>query len=43
MNLYETDREFMERFEHFAFEEVVNEKGYPRSLNAIACINKAAE
>lgn len=27
MNLYETDREFMERFEHFAFEEVVNEKG----------------
>ena len=27
MKLYETDREFMERFEHFAFEEVVNEKG----------------
>lgn len=27
MNLYETDKEFMERFEHFAFEEVVNEKG----------------
>ena len=27
MNLYETDREFIERFEHFAFEEVVNEKG----------------
>ena len=27
MNLYETDREFMERFEHFAFEEVVNEEG----------------
>lgn len=27
MNLYEIDREFMERFEHFAFEEVVNEKG----------------
>lgn len=27
MNLYETDREFMERFEYFAFEEVVNEKG----------------
>lgn len=27
MNLYETDREFMERFEHFVFEEVVNEKG----------------
>lgn len=27
MNLYETDAEFMERFEHFAFEEAVNEKG----------------
>lgn len=27
MNLYETDREVMGRFEHFAFEEVVNEKG----------------
>ncbi len=27
MNLYETDREFMERFERFAFEEVVNEEG----------------
>lgn len=27
MNLKETDAEFMERFEHFAFEEVVNEKG----------------
>ena len=27
MYLYETDREFMGRFEHFAFEEVVNEKG----------------
>ena len=27
MNLYETDREFMERFDHFAFDEVVNEKG----------------
>lgn len=27
MNLYETDKEYMERFEHFAFEEVVNEKG----------------
>lgn len=27
MNLYETDREFMGSFEHFAFEEVVNEKG----------------
>ena len=27
MNLYETDREYTERFEHFAFEEVVNEEG----------------
>lgn len=27
MNLYETDPEFMERFEHFAFEEVPNEEG----------------
>ncbi len=27
MNYYETDPEFMERFEHFAFEEVVNEDG----------------
>lgn len=27
MNLYETDGEFLERFEQFAFEEVVNEKG----------------
>lgn len=27
MNLYETDAEFMERFEHFAFEEVVHEDG----------------
>lgn len=26
MNLYETDPEFMERFEHFAFDEVVNEE-----------------
>ena len=26
MNLYETDPEFMERFEHFAYDEVVNEK-----------------
>lgn len=25
--LYETDKEFMERFEYFAFQEVVNEKG----------------
>ena len=32
MNLYETDREFMERFEHFAFEEVVNEKGQELEL-----------
>lgn len=27
MNLYETDPEFMERFEHFAFREVVHEPG----------------
>ncbi len=27
MNYYETDHEFMERFDHFAFEEVVNEEG----------------
>lgn len=26
MNLYQTDPEFIERFEHFAFDEVVNEK-----------------
>ena len=25
--LYETDPEFMERFEHFAYEEVVKEEG----------------
>lgn len=27
MNYYETDPEFMERFSHFAFDEVVNEPG----------------
>ena len=27
MNLYETDAEFMERFERFAFTEIVNENG----------------
>lgn len=27
MNLYETDPEFMERFEHFTFKEVPNEEG----------------
>ncbi len=27
MNFYETDPEFMERFEHFALDEVVNEEG----------------
>ena len=26
-HLYETDPEFMERFAHFAFDEVVNEEG----------------
>jgi 4-carboxymuconolactone decarboxylase len=74
----QTDPEFIEFFDNFAFDEVVNEEGqelddktrfmailatllgclgidefvvsqclpyigYPRSLNAIACINKAAE
>lgn len=32
MNYYETDPEFMERFSHFAFDEVVNEPG--QSLDA---------
>lgn len=27
MNLYGTDPEFMDRFEHFAFKEVPNEEG----------------
>ena len=27
MSLYETDPEFMERFDHFALDEVVNEPG----------------
>ena len=27
MDLHKTDSEFMERFEQFAFDEVVNEKG----------------
>lgn len=27
MNIFETDPEFMERFTHFAFDEVVNEEG----------------
>ena len=26
-NYYDTDPEFMERFEHFAFDEIVNEEG----------------
>ena len=26
-NYHQTDPEFMERFEHFAFDEVVNEEG----------------
>ena len=26
-NFWETDPEFMERFDHFAFDEVVNEEG----------------
>ena len=27
MDLYKTDPEFMERYEHFAYEEVVKEEG----------------
>lgn len=27
MNIHDTDPEFAERFEHFAFDEVVNEEG----------------
>ena len=27
MSLYETDPEFMERYDHFALDEVVNEPG----------------
>lgn len=79
-NHRETDPEFAERVEHFAFDEVVNEPGqqldevtwhmailatllgcqetnvfrrvvsqclpyigHPRSLNAVACVNKAKE
>ena len=34
-----TDPEFIERFDNFAFDEVV---GYPRTLNALRCINDAA-
>lgn len=43
----ETDPEFIERLDNFAFDEVVSQClpfiGYPRSLNAISCINKAVE
>ena len=40
MNLYETDPEFMERFEHFAKEEVVNEEGQqlPRGTRYMAIL-----
>ena len=59
-----TDPEFIERFDNFAFDEVINQEGqglddktflikvisqclpfigYPRSLNALTCVNKAAE
>lgn len=34
-NYWETDPEFMERFDHFAFDEVVNEKD--QSLEPITC------
>ena len=27
MNIHDTDPEFAERFEHFAFDEVINEEG----------------
>ena len=43
MDYYDTDPEFMERFDHFAFDEVVNEEGqqlepetrYPAILAAL--------
>lgn len=35
MNFYETDPEFMERFAHFAFDEVVNEDG--QQLDDVTC------
>ena len=43
MNYYETDPEFMESFEHFAFDEVVNEKGQqlddsPRYMSILAAL-----
>ena len=60
----ETDPEFIERFDNFTFDEVVNSDdlddktrwlaikiisqcipyiGYPRSLNALRCVNNTAE
>ena len=36
MNYRETDTEFAERFEHFAFEEVVQEEG--QQLEETACL-----
>ena len=35
MNYHETDPEFMERFEHFAFEEVPGEEGQRRKRTVI--------
>ena len=32
MNIHDTDPEFAERFEHFAFDEVINEEGQQLSL-----------
>lgn len=40
MNYYETDPEFMELFEHFAFDEVVNEDGQqlaPQTRYLVIC------
>ena len=43
----ETDPEFIERFDNFAFDEVISQClpyiGYPRSLNALRCVNEAAK
>lgn len=39
-HLYETDPEFVERLE---YSQCLPYIGYPRSLNAITCVNKAAE
>ena len=62
--LAQTDPEFIERFDNFAFDEVLHQPrqglddeallirvvsqclpyiGYPRSLNALSCVDAAAE